>query len=157
MEYLKTLHNKEPNLGGTSNHDTCIKEMYSCGRKTSTAPVISNLIGLAIIILLSSFLIHRFLNRPGQLSISKLMDFSSSNDVFKMFISLLLLTNIKTLSNSLIANIILPMLRPILPLLSCNLKIKVGLFSMNVGDFISDVVVFGLNLYIIYFLFAIIY
>ena len=157
MEYLKTLQNKDPAIGGTSKHDSCIKEMYSCGRDTNQVPMVSNLVGLIVIITLLSFLVYRFVNKPTAMSVVKIMDFATEQEVFKMFISLLLLTNIKTLSNSLIANIILPMVRPILPLLSCNLKIKFGLFALNIGEFISDIIVFTMNLYFIYFLFAVIY
>ncbi len=156
MEYLKSLHNKEPAIGGASNHDTCIKEMYSCGRPRGST-LLSNLVGFITIIMVVSFMIYRFMNKPGELNLSKLIVFATEHDVFKMFIGLLLLTNIKTLSNSLIANIILPLIKPILPFLSCNLKITVGLFSLNIGDFISDVIIFILNIYIIYMLFVIIY
>jgi hypothetical protein len=31
------------------------------------------------------------------------------------------------------------------------------LFSLNIGDFISDVLIFALNIYIIYMMFVIIY
>lgn len=156
MEYLKGLHNKEPTLGGVSSHDTCIKEMYSCGRPRG-GTLISNLIGFITIIMIVSFVIYRFMNKPGELNLSKLMIFATEHDIFKMFIGLLLLTNIKTLSNSLIANIILPIVKPILPFLSCNLKINIGLFSINIGDFISDILIFALNIYIIYMMFVIIY
>lgn len=153
MEYLKSLHNKEPIL---NSQDTSIKEMYSCGRARGGS-ILSNLIGFITIIAVTIFVIYRFINKPEILNLSKLIVFTTENEIFKMFIGLLLLTNIKTLSNSLITNIVLPLVKPILPFLSCNLKITVGLFSLNIGDFISDVIVFILNIYIVYLLFAIIY
>ena len=156
MEYLKSLHNKEPTLGGASNHDTCIKEMYSCGRERKST-LISNLMGFITIVTVVIFVIYRFINKPEALNLSKLIVFATEHEMFKMFIGLLLLTNIKTLSNSLIANIILPLIKPLLPFLSCNLKITIGLFSINIGDFISDIIIFMLNIYIIYMLFAIVY
>jgi len=158
MEYLKKLNDKEPDLGGPSKHDACVKEMYSCGHSCKSASLTSNVIGMILTLTLISFLVYRYFNKPGDLAgLDKIMNFANDQEVFKMFIGLLLLTNIKTLSNSLIANIILPIIRPILPLLSCNLRIKVGLFDIRVGEFISDLLVFSTNLYIIYFLFQVVY
>jgi len=158
MEYLKKLNDKEPNLGGPSKHDTCVKEMYSCGHSCKSATITSNVIGMILTLILVSFLVYRYINKPGgTVGLDKMINFANDQEVFKMFIGLLLLTNIKTLANSLIANIILPIIRPILPLLSCNLRIKVGLFDISVGEFISDLLVFGTNLYIIYFLFQVVY
>lgn len=157
MEFLKKLHEKEPELGGKAKHDSCVKEMYSCSRSNTKASLASNVLGLIISIVLVSLAVYRFWSKQDAVGVDKLMAFASNQEIYKMFIGLLLLTNIKTLSNSLIAHIILPMVKPILPLLACNLRFKVGLFSMNIGEFISDVLVFGLNLYIIYFLFVVMY
>lgn len=158
MEYLKKLNVKDPNLGGPSKHDACVKEMYSCGHSCKSASITSNVIGIILTLILVSFLVYRYINKPGgTVGLDKIINFANEQEVFKMFIGLLLLTNIKTLSNSLIANIILPIIRPILPLLSCNLRIKVGLFDISVGEFISDLLVFSANLYIIYFLFQVVY
>lgn len=157
MEYLKKLNDKEPNLGGSSKHDGCVKEMYSCGHSCKSASVASNVIGVVITLLLVSYLVYRYMNKSVAAGgIEKLLSFTGEQEVFKMFIGLLLLTNIKTLSNSLIANVILPIIKPVLPLLSCNLRIKIGLFDIAIGEFISDLLVFGMNLYIIYFLFIVI-
>jgi len=88
---------------------------------------------------------------------ARILEFANQQEVFKMFIGLLLLTNIKTLSNSLIANVILPMVKPILPIMSCNLRIKVGQFDIAMGEFVSDLMVFSLNLFIIHVLFSVVY
>lgn len=154
---MKKIHEKVPDAGGTSRHDSCVKEMYSCTRSSKTASLASNIIGMVISILLIAYGVYRFVNKRQDVALHKVMDFATNQEVFKMFVTLLLLSNIKTLSNSLIANIILPVVKPILPLLACNLKIKVGLFQMNIGEFISDLIVFGMNLYIIYFLFVVMY
>ena len=131
--------------------------MYSCGHACKSASVASNVTGVTLTVALLSFLVYRFINRPVNGGLSQVVNFASEQDVTKMFIWLLLLSNIKTLSNSLIANIILPLIKPILPLISCNLKIKVGLFDISVGEFVSDILVFGINLYIIYVLFQVVY
>jgi hypothetical protein len=157
MEHLKKLNDKEPTLGGPSKHDTSIKEMYSCTHSCKSASTASNLVGMLVTISIISYLIFRFMNKPQSTSLSNIISFAGDHEIFKMFIGLLLLTNIKTLSNSLIANVILPIIKPVLPLLTCNLRIKLGLFCINIGEFISDLLVFGINLYIIYFLFAVIY
>lgn len=133
-----------------------VDQMYSCGRKTKCSPV-SDVIGIAVIIAIISYMIYRFVQRPDSIALGKLLEFTRNQDVIKLFISLLLLTNIKTLSNSLITNIVLPVIKPILPFLSCKLKIKIGLFEMNIGEFVSDILVFGINMYFIYFIFSIIY
>lgn len=157
MEYLKKLNDREPNLGGSSRHDSCVKEMYSCGHSCKSASVASNVTGVVATLSLIAYLVYRYINKPGGGGLAKMILFANEQEVFKMFVGLLLLTNIKTLSNSLIANIILPVVKPILPLLSCNLRIKVGLFDISVGEFISDLLVFGMNLYIVYVLFQVVY
>lgn len=156
MEYLKNLNEKEPNMGGSSKHDSAIKDMYSCGHSCKSASVASNVIGVVMSLLLISYIVYRYINKSNEGGIIQLSTFANEQEIFKMFTGLLLLTNIKTLSNSLISNIILPIIKPILPLLSCNLHIKVGLFDISIGEFISDLLVFSLNLYIIYFLFQIV-
>ena len=157
MEYLKKLNDREPNLGGKSKHDSCVKEMYSCGHSCKKASPMSNLIGVVITISMMSYLVYRFINNPIRLSYNQVLTFAREQEVFKMFFGLLLLTHIKTLSNSLIANIVLPIVKPILPLISCNLKIKLGLFKIGIGEFISDLLVFTVNLSIIFFLFSVVY
>lgn len=157
MEYLKKLHDKEPKLGGYSKHDSSVKEMYSCDHSCKKATVTSNVIGVVLTLSLISYLIYRFINKPGRGSFEQLLNFTSEQDVSRMFIGLLLLSNIKTLSNSMIANVTVPLIKPILPLLSCNLRIKVGLFDIGMGEFVSDLLVFGTNLYFIYFLFQVLH
>jgi len=157
MEYLKKLHDQAPDVGGSSKHDSCVKEMYSCGHSCKSATTASNVTGVILTLVLISYVIYRYMNKPGESGVNKIISFANDQEIVKMFIGLLLLTNIKTLSNSLIANIILPIVKPVLPLLTCNLRIKVGLFDIRVGEFISDILVFSMNLYIIYFFFQISY
>ena len=149
---MKTMHNKDSTIGNGSGID----QMYSCGRKTKGSAV-SDIVGMIVIVVIFGYLIYRFLQRPESIAVNKVLEFTKSQEVLKMFISLLLLTNVKTLSNSMISNIILPLIKPVLPFLSCRLKIKVGLFEVNIGEFVSDILVFGLNMYFIYFIFSIIY
>jgi hypothetical protein len=149
---MKAINNKDSTIGNGSGVDL----MYSCGRKTDGS-AISDVLGLVVIISIFGFLFYRFMQRPDNIAVSKVLEFTKSQEVLKMFISLLLLTNIKTLSNSMISNIILPLVRPILPFLSCKLKFKLGLFEMNIGEFVSDILVFSINMFFIYLIFCAIY
>jgi hypothetical protein len=155
MEFLEKYDIEIPKPG-SSKHDACINEMYSCGHSCKSASVASNVVGVVLTLSIIGYLIYRYMNRPKS-GRSGLLAFTNGQDVFKIFIGLLMLVNIKTLSNSLIANIISPLVKPILPLLSCNLRIKVGLFDIGAGEFMSDLLVFSLNLYVIYFLFQAIF
>lgn len=150
MEYMKNLNNKDANVD-------YIKEMYTCGRDTSNVSQITNTIGLILIVVVVFFVVYRFTNRPNIMTIDKFISFTDNQEIFKLFVSLLILANIKILTNSVVANIILPLIKPILPLLTCNLNFKVGLFEMYIGNFLSDLIVFLANLYVIYFMFSIVY
>jgi large-conductance mechanosensitive channel len=149
MEYLKNLNNKAPDIGGTSSHDNSVKEMYSCARKTSTTPAIANLLGFIALVSFLFLAWYRISNK--NISYGEFTKFTTDLDMRKMFIGLLLLSNIKTLSNSMIENVILPIVKPILPLISCNFRINIGLFDMEIGSFISDMIVFLLNTFVIFF------
>lgn len=149
MEYLKNLNDKQSAI----DNDNCAKMMYSCGRnKEKCKPSsVANIIGTVGIVAILLFVAHRFF--AGTPRTDHILDFTKNLEVSKMFVGLLLLTNIKNLSNSLISNIILPILEPILPLISCSMRLDLGLFSLEVGNFVSDVLVFAINIYIIYFIF----
>jgi hypothetical protein len=152
MEYIKDIQKKDPDVA----KDSPIQEVYSCGHKAEKVTVTSNVIGLLVIVTVICFLIYRFCYRSKAINLNEVLVFADKQDVIRLFIGLLLLVNIKTLSNSLIRNVILPVVKPILPLLSCNLRFRVGMFDLEIGNFVSDLLVFVINLYIIYFLFVII-
>jgi hypothetical protein len=156
MEYLKNINNLANKAGINNNakHDNSIKEIYSCGRKTEIHGT-ANFIGILAIIALISFSIYKISTKKAVISVGHVFDFAASNEIFKMFISILLLTNIKTLSDSFVYHIILPVIKPILPFLACNLKLKLGLFTISLGEFISDVLVFLINLYAIYIMYVV--
>lgn len=151
MGYLADLNVKDPFPSSATQSD-CIKEMYSCGHKCKDASTASNVLGVVVTIVVLSFVVYRYMNKP--VVSSDLIAFMDQHEIFKMLIGLLLLSNIRTLSNSLVANIVLPIIKPVLPLISCNLKIKFGLFEIGIGEFISDLLIFLINIYIIFFLFA---
>lgn len=152
MDYLKDLNNKKDII----DKDNCSKLMYSCGRDKSVCKpnIFANILGTTGFIAIFIFIVYRLLSSgTGSYHI---IDFTKNLEISKMFIGLLLLTNIKNLSNSLIANIILPIIQPILPLLSCSMRLELGLFSIEVGNFVSDVLVFAINMYITYLIFILI-
>lgn len=153
MEYLKDLNTKVPNAGGKSTHDDSVKEMYSCARADkAVSSTIANLFGFIALISFVFLAWYRLSNK--NINYTELTKFTSSLDVSKMFVGLLMLSNIKTLSNSMIANIILPIVKPILPLISCNFRINLGLFDVQIGSFISDMIVFFLNVLVIFFFYT---
>jgi hypothetical protein len=156
MEYLKNINNLSMKAGIQNNakHDNSIKEIYSCGRKTEIHST-ANFVGILAIICVISFVVYKISTKKSIISMTHVFDFAASNEIFKMFISILLLTNIKTLSDSFVYHIILPVIKPILPFLACNLKLKLGLFTISLGEFISDVLVFLINLYAIYIMYIV--
>jgi len=153
MEYMKNINNKL-NIQNNAKHDNSIKEIYSCGRATE-AHGVANFVGIIAIVGLIAFCTYKIASKKSVISLSHVFDFAASNEIFKMFITILLLINIKTLSDSFVFHIILPIIKPILPFLACNLKLKLGLFEIKLGEFISDVLVFLINLYAIYIMYIV--
>src|SRR3989344_5544435 len=133
MEYLRDLNNKQDLI----DKENCTKLMYSCGQKETCRPTaLSRIIGIVGLVAMLLFVTHRFLiARPRA---DHILDFTKNLEITKMFTMLLLLGNIKNLTNSLTANIILPVIQPIIPILSCSLR----LFSIDIGHFVADVVIF---------------
>ncbi len=145
--FLKTLNEMEE-LDPSENK---LKYAYSCGRNkicSNEQNNVSKMIGVSITI----FVVLYSLYRSKSFSPIKLMDFAYDNNITKMFVGLLVLSNLKNLSNSFINNIILPIMDPFIPLLSCHFRFKFGPFDINCGNFASDMLVFGFNIYAIYFI-----
>lgn len=136
------------NITNTSSLD----KLYSCGN--GKLQPVSNALGLLVLVVIFSYIVFRLIQQPNILSITKMLSFTADQNILKMFVSLMLFSNIRTLSNSLINNVILPVIRPLLPILICNLKVKIGLFEINVGEFISDLLVFLINVYLVFVVYA---
>lgn len=140
---LKDLNNKLNNFGDE------IKVMYTCGRESSgkCSSGMDRLKGILFLLLL----IVLFYNIFYKLSLGGVLKgFIIDRDILKMFIGLLILGHLKNFTKSLIQNIILPLLYPILPYIECNINICLGPFNIKVGNFITDMVIFILNLLWIY-------
>jgi hypothetical protein len=83
-----------------------------------------------------------------------MVSFIKDQQLVKMFFGLILLSNLKNLSTSFINNIVVPILDPILPFLSCKFKLNVGPFNIDFGNFASDLLIFGFNIYFVYFIYS---
>jgi len=149
MDYMKQLNNKL-NPQNNAKHDGCIKELYSCGRDPKSKSPVANLLGILFIIGLIAFIVYRISEKRTVAGMGHMLEFIKGNDIFKMFIALLLLVNIKTISDSFIYHILLPIMKPIMPLLSSSLRLKAGLFDISIGEVVSDLIVFIVNLLVIY-------
>ena len=145
-DYLKKLNDK---VGNDSENQ--IKLMYTCSRENDRASGLSDFIGFAFIILIIVYVYYRFKNFTQ--NPVRIFDFAKNQEILKMFIGLLLLSNIKNLSNSLIGNLVLPIVKPILPMISCNLSFKMGTIELKVGNFVSDSIIFAINLSVVYLVF----
>lgn len=109
-----------------------------------------NIIGISILSSIVLFIIIKIYSNERSIS-----HFTQNNDITKLLIGLLLLYNIKNLSTSIIDNIIYPILKPFLPYLSCNIDINLGKFNIKLGKFITDLVIFSLNILILYVIYII--
>lgn len=123
-----------------------LKQVYSCGNR----PVEQcSRIAYITPILVLGLLIMVFKNSRG------FSNFVGDRSVIKIIITLYLATNAKNLNQSLIDNIVLPFLRPIMPWISNHNQIlQVGPFKLGVGNFVTDMVVFSINMFFIYSIFG---
>ena len=147
--FLKTL-NQMDELDPSENK---LKYAYSCSREKvcnlRNSSCINQALGLSMAIATIIYLFYRLIRINGK-SGFKLASFAQDQNVTKMFVGLLILSNLKNLSNSLINNIIIPLLDPFMPFLVCHLRLKVGPFDINFGNFASDIMIFGFNIVAIY-------
>jgi len=154
-EFIKKINEQMP----PEQDENKTKLMYSCARKVKgDHNPLQDLAGLLIFGAICMFVVYRLGTRTPKNSSAKsgLLDFTKNHEIGKLLIGLMLLTNVKNLSTSLVNNIILPIIEPILPFLLCGLRIKYGDKYIQLGEVISDLLVFTINLVIIYFLYLMI-
>ena len=148
--FLKTLNNMEE----LDPSESKLKYIYSscrnkiCDRDTNTN--FSKLMGVSITLFVLLYMIFGTSIGTG----SKILNFAKNQQLTKMFIGLIILSNLKNLSNSFINNIILPVLEPLLPFLECSFRLKIGPFDINFGNFASDMLIFVFNIYAIYLIYG---
>ena len=148
-DFMRKLNDRVPD-----KDENKTKFMYSCARKVDNqASKLQDAVGLLIFAAICCYVIYRFVTVKRKY---KILEFTQNQEVSKLLIGLLLLTNIKNLSNSLVNNIILPIVEPILPFLLCKLRIHYGQIKIELGELISDLLVFTINLLIIYFIYMLI-
>lgn len=150
-EYLKTLDQKSPAPTAEENKT---KLMYSCARRTNhrVGGTLQDLIGLLMVGAICFFVIFKFLTSNVSMGLS---GFTKNHEIGKLLIGLMLLNNVRSISNSLVNNLILPIVEPLLPFLLCRLNIYYGPFKLEFGEFVSDLIVFTINLFIIYVVFVV--
>lgn len=123
-----------------------LKQVYSCGCKPVEQKSRFTIVVPFIVITL---LVLTFKSNAG---FSK---FIGDKSVIKILTTLYLATNAKNLNQSLIDNLVLPVLKPIMPWISNHdQNIEFGPFKLKVGNFLTDMVVFTFNVFFIYLLFV---
>lgn len=123
-----------------------LKQVYSCGNKPveqcSRLAYITPIVVLGLVFL--AFKTSRGFSH-----------FMGDRSVIKIIITLYLATNAKNLNQSMIDNIVLPLIKPIMPWISNhNQNLRLGPFNLGLGNFVTDAVVFAINMFFIYGVFG---
>ena len=85
-----------------------------------------------------------------QFNIGPLLNsFIIDRDIIRMFIGLLLIGHLKQITKSLVQYIFLPILYPLLPWFECPLLLRFGCFEIPIGSFMSDAIIFFINIMIL--------
>jgi large-conductance mechanosensitive channel len=151
------------------------KELYYGGSKGQThteAPASQNqcninqknqnIFIMILFIIAIIYVIYKLLKATGKSKSTKLMnikfmDFTKNHDIIKLLIGLMILNHVRLLSTSLINNLIIPLIEPIIPFLECNFMIKLNNSEIEIGKFMTDVLVFILNIFILYIIYIILH
>ena len=111
-----------------------------------------NIFGIIIIISITIFLIFKLSKSKFDINF---IQFTKNHEIVKLLIGLLLLNHVRLLSTSLINTIILPLIQPIIPFLECSFNINYYNNVIEIGKFMTDLLVFILNIIILYILYII--
>lgn len=157
MNLIKAEEVLEINNKLSGNDENKAKMMYYGGsRQCSTKENNHNIIGIILFICLISYIIYRLLNNKNKFNF-KFLSFTKNHDIIKLLIGLLLLNHVRLLSSSLINNLVLPLIEPIIPFLECNFTIKYYNTYLEIGKFMTDILVFLLNIFILYVIYIILH
>ena len=85
---------------------------------------------------------------------TRFLDFLKDKNIRATLVSLLIAVNTQNLSKSIVYNIIMPILDPILPFLAIDYTIRFKSWEIPVGRFVTDFLVFLINVYLIYLILA---
>lgn len=156
IDELLELNNKDINpQSAPKTEENKTKEMYYGGsRVCKQSDNEQNLIGIGLIIIIIFFIIYKLSkNLKTTKTEINFFSFAKNHDIIKLLIGILLLNHVRLLSTSLINTIIIPLLEPIIPFLECNLNIKYYNNEIAIGKFLTDLLVFILNIIILYILY----
>jgi len=90
----------------------------------------------------------------GDLNINKFITFLDQKNVLAIMIGLMIASNARDLIKSITNNFIMPLLEPIMPFIKMQYKVQIGPFKFEFGKLVSDIIMFLINIYIIYILVA---
>lgn len=150
-EEMLDINNK---IQAPKQQENLNKIYYGGGRECSNKQNNINLFYVFIIILLIVYLVYKFVNKKINI---KFLDFTKNHDIIKLLFGLLILNNVRLLSTSLIDNLIFPLIEPIIPFLECNFIIKYYNNNIEIGKFLTDLLVFIINIFILYIIYIIIH
>ena len=142
--------------GTLSAHDNIYKKMYSinCTNRPKNEQYFSNYLGLILVVIIFFGIIY-FKKRAKRVSNPSVKTFLKNHDIVKLIIGLLLLNHVRELSNSMVHNLIHPLIDPILPFIQCTFSIKYMDSHIEIGNFITDILIFIINIAILYILYLI--
>ena len=90
----------------------------------------------------------------SDLSTDKFLGFLDRKNILSIMIGLMIAGNARDLIKSLTNNFIMPLLEPILPFIKLQYKVQIGPFKFEIGRLVSDIIMFLINIYIIYIMVA---
>lgn len=141
----------------TARPDNVYKQMYSvntCSSRPKNEYYFSNYLGLIVLVSIIIIIIITKSKTPNTETLN-IRSFLQKHDIVKLLIGLLLLNHIRELSNSLVSNIILPVVNPIIPFIQCTFYIKYLDDYIELGNFITDLIIFSINIIILYILYLV--
>jgi hypothetical protein len=137
-----------------SSHDNIYKKMYSCANRPLNEKHFSNYTGLILVMfIIIGLIIYKKKARFTRKNSVK--TFLQNHDIVKLIIGLLLLNHVRELSNSMVHNLIHPLIDPLIPFIQCTFSIKYLDSHIEIGNFITDILIFSINVAILYILYLI--
>ena len=86
----------------------------------------------------------------SDLSTTKFLEFIDKKNILSVIIGLMIATNARDFIKSITDNFIMALLQPILPFIQIDYVVHIGPFKFKFGKLISDMIMFLINIYIIY-------
>ena len=157
---LPEANNAQQANTNTNIHDNIYKKMYSitCANRPKNENYFSNYVGLIFIVCIFFGLIIYKKRTKGTTSKKggiNVKTFLKNHDIVKLIIGLLLLNHIRELSNSMVHNLIHPLIEPLIPFIQCTFSIKYLDSHIEIGNFITDILIFSINIAILYILYLV--